>query len=212
MTGPRLQFCLFVFFAGALPAVVMPDLAVAETSKHQAMGREGICDALRGATPGLHGLCVSYCEAHDCVVTDGAVHCDKPPSAKILEQYNRLRTDDDPQMPCILPDSACPCFNAATLEQLNLVRMPDQCVDNLDLSGSVNIITCTSVNSFACNVLFVAFGSVQVVNYPDSQPACAYLEAEDGDRKNLEITSQQAAACSELLQEFGRKGGWECFQ
>lgn len=65
---------------------------------------EGVCDVLQGATPGLFGLCVAYCEAQDLDVINR-----EPPSTKILANYDKKKQPGDPDMPCVQP-VACPCW------------------------------------------------------------------------------------------------------
>jgi len=88
---------------------------------------EATCDDLKHGTPGLYGLCVAFCEAHDCVVTytDGELdfsQCKKN-DGKILAKYQSKMRDGDPEMPCLPatqaneePENSCPCWS---LEQLS---------------------------------------------------------------------------------------------
>ena len=87
-------------FSGSVMAVTPDGLTPAN---------EGVCDTLQGATPGLYGLCVAYCEAQDLdLLGDQA-----PPNNKILDNYNRKMQAGDPAMPCVrLP---CPCYDATDL-------------------------------------------------------------------------------------------------
>lgn len=87
---------------------------------------EAICDGLKGATPGLYGLCVAYCEAQDIAepsipLTEEEIQslASKAPSRSILESYDARREDGDPPMPCVVAQGLgdCPCFNS---ELLNL--------------------------------------------------------------------------------------------
>jgi hypothetical protein len=61
---------------------------------------EGVCDSLKGGTPGLYGLCVAFCEAQG------------------------LGGPEDPGMPCLVeqpqqlpppPEAECPCWTVETL-------------------------------------------------------------------------------------------------
>jgi hypothetical protein len=89
---------------------------------------EVTCDALKGGTPGLYGLCIAFCEAHDCVVTvtdEGELdfsQCKKN-DGKLLAKYRSRMREGDPDMPCLPatqsnedPVNACPCWS---LEQLS---------------------------------------------------------------------------------------------
>lgn len=61
---------------------------------------EEVCDDLRDGdyTKGLYGLCVAYCEA-------------EARSERVLDTYNRKRTSNDPEMPC-LEEPVCPCWTS----------------------------------------------------------------------------------------------------
>jgi len=86
---------------------------------------EDVCDDLKYGTPGLFGLCIAFCEAHDCIpeygVANPYANCKKSDS-RILDNYNRKMRDGDPKMPC-LPSAdeessggvACPCWSRAQL-------------------------------------------------------------------------------------------------
>jgi len=73
---------------------------------------EGVCDGLKGATPGLYGLCVAYCEAQDLDTIDK-----EPPSEKILANYEKKRQAGDPDMPCIQKPE-CSCVSNAELSAM----------------------------------------------------------------------------------------------
>ena len=112
--------------------------ALAQTPDGETPEVETVCDPLKGGTPSLYGLCVSFCEAQDC--DDDAVapaECQaanpgdafghhKCSCAKVLANYDARRAPGDPEMPCIV--DACPCFDADFLatELLN----GNQCTDS----------------------------------------------------------------------------------
>lgn len=52
----------------------------------------GQCDALKGGTPGLYGLCQAFCGDEV-----------SPPKPSVLENYNKRKRPGDPAMPCLLP-------------------------------------------------------------------------------------------------------------
>ena len=103
--------------------------ALAKTPDGETPATEAVCDVLKapGVTPGLYGLCVAYCEAHD---ADEVPAASRGRSAdRILDNYNKKRKDGDRYMPC-LPEpvvasepepvpppppvvQACPCWTAA---------------------------------------------------------------------------------------------------
>ncbi len=109
--------------------------ATAQTPDGETPAVETICDELIGYTPGLYGLCVAYCEAHDAhmLLPSGNPAELDVPNRMILEIYNKKMTPDDPPMPCLKPDESpdepqviCPCWSA---DELSTVWPPS---DNID--------------------------------------------------------------------------------
>jgi hypothetical protein len=96
---------------------------------------EDVCDELKyGATKGLYGLCVAFCEAQDseCVPDYGAedpyAGCEMR-DRRILENYNRKKKDGDPDMPCLPsagedPEYACPCWGQDQLQYFPFYLQP----------------------------------------------------------------------------------------
>jgi hypothetical protein len=97
------------------------------------------CAELRGGTPGLYGLCVSYCRQQDLSdvdLNDIASVRAAAPDVKLLENYNRRRRNGDPEMPCFAnssssddpppptdepppPPAMCPCWTGQELGSLD---------------------------------------------------------------------------------------------
>jgi hypothetical protein len=80
----------------------------------------GVCDGLRDGnfTKGLYGLCVAYCEAQDCTFDDTGELPESCSSSddRILESYNRMKSESDPDMPCVATQTACPCWEPEDLQ------------------------------------------------------------------------------------------------
>ena len=98
---------------------LMASPADAQTPDGQTPADEGDCDILAGGTPGLFGLCVAYCEAHDADLVSPFGDLEKldAPNRKILLKYrNRMRTGD-PDMPCV--EDPCPCWSADQLASID---------------------------------------------------------------------------------------------
>lgn len=96
-------------------------VVVASTPDGVTPANEGICDGLIGATPGLYGLCVAYCEAMDAPedLSDPlAITALRMPAQKILTNYERKQNDGDPDMPCVVyePEVVCPAWTPEELE------------------------------------------------------------------------------------------------
>lgn len=101
--------------------------ATAQTPDGLTPAVETVCDDLIGYTPGLYGLCVAYCEAHD---ADDLPELDVP-NRNILRNYEMLRGDSGPEMPCLdlepeVPQVTCPCWTA---DKLLTVMPPETKID-----------------------------------------------------------------------------------
>jgi hypothetical protein len=103
-------------------------VATASTSDGQTPAEETVCDPLMAddVSQGLYGLCLAFCEAQDIAneelpITDGefAILQDTPPSGSILASYNQIKTATDPDMPCIVVDSTCPCWTDEELAAID---------------------------------------------------------------------------------------------
>jgi hypothetical protein len=94
-----------------------PDAYAQVTPDGEIPANEGVCDELRGGTPGLFGLCNGFCEAQDCEATldeaTGEVtfgdNCRKS-APLLLGVYNNLVQPGEPAMPCVtIVEVRCPC-------------------------------------------------------------------------------------------------------
>lgn len=114
LKGKMTVWCLPVALVLALPAY-------SQTPDGMTPAEENVCDPLRSATPGLYGLCVAYCEAHDAemISPQGDPNELNTPNQKILANYNRKKTESDPPMPCVVAEvEACPCWTSAELKEM----------------------------------------------------------------------------------------------
>ena len=84
---------------------------LAQTPDGETPALEGVCDELKGGTPGLYGLCIAFCEAQDLDEVIQEAMAGGVPGEKVLERYRAKSKAGDPDMPCIISASACPCFN-----------------------------------------------------------------------------------------------------
>jgi hypothetical protein len=96
-----LKGTLTLGFSVAILAFALP--AFSKTPDGKTPAEEDTCDSLRGATPGLYGLCVAYCEAHDAdlISPSGDPNELNTPNQRILANYNRRKKESDPPMPCV---------------------------------------------------------------------------------------------------------------
>ncbi len=103
------------------------------TPDHMTPAYESACDIVKGGTPSLYGLCVSFCEAQDFNVAD-LDEFDESDFKKLelarqlLAKYNARRMEGDPEMPCSQVAGggdpgdpgetvACPCWNQAEFDE-----------------------------------------------------------------------------------------------
>jgi hypothetical protein len=92
----------------------------AATRDGQTPAKETVCDSVKSATPGLYGLCVSYCEARDLDGLSGDELLHKAAQKqKALDRYNARRADTDPGMPCVAQNNACPCWGPTANSAVN---------------------------------------------------------------------------------------------
>jgi len=123
--------------------------ASAQTPDGQTPAEETVCDPLIGATPGLYGLCVAYCEAHDADILSPAgdpAELDVP-NRMILENYNKKKTEFDPPMPCVqqAQDENCACWTA---DQLSTVFAPSMNIDVNHNHACLNAPTAAVLENF----------------------------------------------------------------
>jgi hypothetical protein len=102
-----------------------------ESARHrtpdgQTPAEESVCDVVKGGTPGLYGLCIAFCEAHDCEpvrLADDSLDLSmcKKNDWRLVEKYVEKMTEGDPPMPC-LPEPneepqevTCPCWGEKEL-------------------------------------------------------------------------------------------------
>ncbi len=116
---------------------------------------DGMCDSLKGGTPGLYGLCVAYCEAQD--LGDPEKAASKQSAFSLLAAYESKRGPGDPGMPCLAdpsrggpppPQAECPCWTVETLR--TALPQPTRCQTGSDyMVASQEAATGVSVASLA---------------------------------------------------------------
>jgi hypothetical protein len=128
MKASRLSMVGLLFVSLAMAGLP----AVASTPDGSTPAEETVCDPLMDevVTPGLYGLCLAFCEAQDIASEDMALTDDEilallndVPSGSILQTYNQLRKESDPEMPCIVraPEpSSCPCWTVEELAEIDI--------------------------------------------------------------------------------------------
>jgi hypothetical protein len=191
--------------------------ATAQTPDGKTPAEETVCNVLIGATPGLYGLCVAYCEAHDADILSpsGDPAELNVPNRNILQNYNEKKTEFDPPMPCVQP-GGCSCWTA---DQLSMLLPPSM---NIDVKYSPN--ACRNTETFvalvnfengknvkpwiqlrAGNTTYEEYCNVDKSGYPLGPPAIF-----------LPITGEEFQTCKSLLAARANAAKtpgvvWDCF-
>jgi hypothetical protein len=142
---------------------------------------EGVCDVLKGGTPGLYGLCVAYCEAQDLDSFDK-----DPPNTKILANYRKKMQAGDPDMPCV--QVPCPCWNSAELGSITADNTAAACPS---ATGKLQIIDNSPKTHFA------------EANENAGQERCRYIDLNLSTPiiRSEAITADEAQTCyAEVVQ------------
>ncbi len=139
-----------IILSVAVTILVAPS-TLAKKPDRDTAANESVCDVLHEATPGLHGLCVAFCEVQDhpnilAAITEQDIHAleDAAPSGRILANYNkkkdRANNPADPDMPCMNPTTVtdpCPCWAEAELAEIDGI-MWDGTASSSDWTGETD--------------------------------------------------------------------------
>jgi hypothetical protein len=184
---------------------------------------ETVCDPLNedGVTPGLYGLCLAFCEAQDLASEDYpisdeelAILMGNAPSGSILNTYNTIKKEADPDMPCIVVDSTCPCWTEGELAAIDGMipdangfldceqqTNPDTGIVDAASTAEVEILNTDpprqrlSILATATNTINPEEGNIQRCIYRNNQVSpteSRFLDVGQGT-----LTPGQAAACVE---------------
>lgn len=176
----RLRSALFTAAAVLVAGLIgIATPAVASTADGQTPANEGVCDELQGATPGLYGLCVAYCEAQDLDTVDK-----EPPNTKILDNYRKKMKDGDPDMPCI--QAPCPCWSSEELATITADGIASACLRSTD---RIQLIDSAPLTRFA------------VADTNRSQCAYVDINASPAIVRNQSISDGDAQSCLSALTQ-----------
>ena len=181
----------------------------AQTPDGTTPANEGICDDLAadGVTNGLYGLCIAFCEAQDhadiftaITESDYDALLAAAPSGKILENYNSIKTESDPPMPCITRvDGPCPCWD----EEEFLIA------SEAGRSGEETFNICRSDTNEAYQLfdLSTLTGVAASRFVLQDRQTCALVDPANGVDRRLDISEAGYVACRERVKdrqvEFG---------
>jgi hypothetical protein len=115
---------------------------------------ESVCDGLMDEIPGLYGLCIAFCEAHDgatTIVVESPTTYPEGAEGKIFEQFEKRAGEEGPEMPCVkYVDGECPYWSqfpgfdqeiASTISQMDDVEVTEPENDSwyiFQLTGMIN--------------------------------------------------------------------------
>ncbi|BAU48052.1 hypothetical protein SVA_1490 [Sulfurifustis variabilis] len=169
------------FLFSALITVSAPSMAT--TPDGETPANEGVCDVVKGGTPGLYGLCVAYCEAQDLDIVGDK----EAPSNKILANYRKKMQAGDPDMPCV--KVPCPCWTEAELA-------------NISQSGGALSCGSTSTTAIIRNSSPIQFASVDT-----SLNNCRYTDTSASPRISRRFDGIDPAAAQSCYTQIQQACG-----
>jgi len=216
--------------------ILMAPSTLAKTPDGETPANEDVCDELQGATPGLYGLCVAFCEAQDhanilVATTEQEIHAleDAAPSGRILANYNKKRKKGDPAMPCMNTTTVtdpCPCWAEAELAEIDGVMWDGSPSNSGDINEPdghrcVDYTSLNYANVFASEARRTAdmSTSAQSIDAPDlGYQMCRFIRvrnAPDGESTAITLTvgeqtltAREVAACTASLRNFQANSGF----
>lgn len=208
---------LTIVATGLLGSLAIMPPATAKTPDGKTPAEETVCDVLRDATPGLYGLCVAYCEAHDAelISPTGKMAELNTPNKRILRNYNRKKKKSDPAMPCLLEEQkeeGCPCWTSAQLA----TAMPPSMNHDHNLENACKLTLSTQVlENFENGDSGPGF-QLAVTQLEGCQVTKTNGYAGGPDDGFAPVNSKQGTACAALLSEHAQTYDvpgvvWDCF-
>lgn len=157
-----------------------------------------VCGSLIGATPGLYGMCVSYCKAPE--LEEAALSAEKlefiaAKKQTVLERYHETMQDGDPEMPCVKKD-ACPCWSAqqtSTDFWLSRSRPPLCNIFSNPPEERGNLIAGSSAASDSVSM-------IAYVNPVQGNSFCVFSDQSDGTRTVQQVSDTDGMVCATQLQ------------
>ncbi|MGB5259097.1 MAG: hypothetical protein WBO34_01075 [Gammaproteobacteria bacterium] len=159
-----------------------------------------VCKDLKGGTRGLYGLCVVYCEAQSCDAESAAAgQCTRQSfNERVLENYNRKKATNDPEMPCLEEEPAsaspCPCL---TEQEATDTQWSSCDIDGgqTRVSGIQGELLSVDTASATCELTGLYYGASDRYSNLDGQQltACSTMVemATDYDGVSCEGTSEE---------------------
>jgi hypothetical protein len=162
--------------------------ALATTPDGETPANEGVCDTLKadGVTKGLYGLCVAYCEAQDLNDMNK-----EPPSTRILANYNKKKTETDPDMPCLEPPPNCPCWTPAELDSIFM--------DGISV-GSDPFGTCNFTSNQSSFLDLTPSYQIAQGTVDGGGSTCAFTDTTTGESHFYNISEGDALICKTQVE------------
>ena len=227
---PRPPGFLIIAILAAITAIILAtaSTSVAQTPDGETPAQEAVCDVLHanGTTKGLYGLCVAFCEAHDAADENTAItEADieemlmSAPHGRILKNYNKKKTDTDPDMPCIKVQEPCPCWTQEHADAIdgvlsdgstgNLVSkgLPFSVIQEFGRSPGFEGRSVLAYENFrgaegVCQVIFQSLNTSPITN---EVVTLWYYSAGD---PNNSLTAQEFEACRTSVVEVQTRNGF----
>ena len=177
----------------------------AQTPDGLTPAEETVCDPLRadGVTKGLYGLCVAFCESQDYAeisdpITEEEIKAleDAMPSGRILQNYNKKKTDLDPTMPCInevTPEEPCSCFTTAQIAAI------DGVIDNVSTSLSCSTLNTDKSRSVGEGGSTSGHVTLAIANANYFGANSCYYRDPAGSVGYKNVTEPEAQACLDMV-------------
>lgn len=209
-------FSALVSFIAVGLLIVAPSVHAKKKPDGITPANEGVCNELKGSTPGLYGLCLAFCEAQDHAtlsspITEEELEAlkDNTPSGRILANYNKKKQSGDPDMPCVKVEEPCPCWDNIELDSIT----------NPTGSNDINCFTANGPNHNGAKIR-VGQGTVVAIdhqhetgNYGDDA-ICIYEDFRPEEDVNIsriiEITPDELTACDTQIRQKQTDFGLIC--
>ncbi len=198
-----------------IPGLLVCSPVWAGTPDGATPANEGVCDVLAYHTPGLYGLCIAYCEAHDAdlISPEGDLNDLNVPNRKILENYRKKMRKGDPDMPCV--QTPCPCWSAEELAGLRYPSSTDTvgCTKDAEVTNNITNIDGWSIRSAGNFITSVtSVGALVVDPLCILRDTCADGNCLNVNRRFFSITQEEFEVCEPQVASSAADRGLDLTQ
>lgn len=185
--------------------------ATAYTPDGETPAVETVCDPLtaEGVSQGLYGLCLAFCEAQDIASEDYPITDEElailqgtPPSGNILNAYNTLKIASDPDMPCIVVDSICPCWAEEELAAIDGMISGGTGFPDCNIQPEVGLAIAAEVEVIG-ELQQQQLSILAAARNTEGFRRCEYRnnQVSPTEKRFLEVTPGQAAVCQQQVTD-----------